>query len=538
MKYMRRILVMSLSILLLLAACGKKDDETLSKTKEENLKNLTESGMPIVDEPITLNFFARQSAITNDNWNDVMIFNEYKDMTNINVKWEMVHDSALSEKLNLTLASNNLPDAFHSTFMAPNDIMKHGEQGLFIPLNDLIDEHAPNFKKLLEENPEIETAITFPDGNIYGFPMLADPDFLSYHVKEIPWINEKWLEALGLDMPETTEEFYEYLKAVKTKDPNGNGEADEIPYGARDINSLYRYLLGSFGLATKGSTNQHIDLDPETEELRFYPIVDEYKELLQYMNKLFSEELIEQNIFSIEDEQYRANAAEGRYGSTVFFAPEAAIGGDVDDLVGMPALEGPHGDKAFITFTSQVLNKSGFIITNDNEHPEATVRWVDHFYSEEGIKLFFMGIEGETFEVNDEGEAVYMDHILNSEEGNTVPQEQAKYLTFPGGGYPSVIKEEYFVGAAESAPSAIAAAKVLEPDIVKDPWPILVHTKEEADKLDAFGSDIEKYVGEMRDKFIAGQESFDNWDKYVKELDKMNLKEYMEIKQAALDRIR
>lgn len=50
------------------------------------------------------------------------------------------------------------------------------------------------------------------------------------------------------------------------------------------------------------------------------------------------------------------------------------------------------------------------------------------------------------------------------------------------------------------------------------------------DKLNAFGSDIERFITEVRDKFIEGQESFHNWDKYVTELDKMNLDEYMEIK--------
>lgn len=45
-----------------------------------------------------------------------------------------------------------------------------------------------------------------------------------------------------------------------------------------------------------------------------------------------------------------------------------------------------------------------------------------------------------------------------------------------------------------------------------------------------FGSDIDKYLEEMRDTFIAGKESLDNWDKYIKELEKMNLGECMEIK--------
>src|SRR5699024_8052142 len=130
----------------------------------------------------------------------------------------------------------------------------------------------------------------------------------------------------------------------------------------------------------------------------------------------------------------------------------------------------------------------------------------------------------------------YVDDILNSSEGNSVPQEQAKYLTFGGGGFPSITNEKYFQGTAENSPEAVEAAATLEPFLIDDPWPPFIYTEDEIDKLDTFGSDIDKYVTEMQDKFISGEASFDEWDDYVSALEKMNLDEYMDIKQAALER--
>src|SRR5699024_7981088 len=430
------------------------------------------------EDAIELDVFARQAFISNDNWNDVLVFNEYEDMTNIKVNWQMNPDNVVEEKLNLSLGGGDLPDAYHSNYISDNDMLKYGEQGLFVPLNDLIDEYAPNFKKVLEDNPVIEKQITLPDGNIYAFPMIVDEEFFSYRTREKPWINEKWLDNLNMDMPETTEEFYDYLKAVKEGDPTGNGESDITPYGGREIDPLFNYLKGSFGVANKGGENANVDVDPATGEMRFFPISDNYKNLLEYMHRLYSEELIAQNIFSIDDEQYRANVGEGKYGSTVFYNPEVSVGGDhVKDFTGMPALEGPEGKKEFITLISEVVNISAFIITKDNDHPEATVRWIDHFYGEEGMKLFFLGVEGETYEINENGEAEFMDHIINSDEGNTMQQEQSKYLTFHGGGFPSLITEEYFQGAAESSEKAIEAAEILEPDVVENPWPSFMYTE-------------------------------------------------------------
>jgi len=194
------------------------------------------------------------------------------------------------------LSSNDLPDAFHSARVSNLDISKSGDQGIFIPLNDLIDEYAPNFKKILDENPDIRKAITFPDGNIYSFPQLIEPEFYSSRIGPIPWINQEWLDTLGMDIPETTDEFYEYLKAVKNEDP---GDNDGIPYGSDDIVYLIEFLYGSFGVANKGTSNPNIDLDPDDSgKVRFYPTTQGYKEALEYIHKLYAEELIEQNIYT------------------------------------------------------------------------------------------------------------------------------------------------------------------------------------------------------------------------------------------------
>lgn len=524
-----------LSILLLLiifmTACGSNNNINETASNEEELKNLNETGMPIVDEEITLKFFAGQAPATNDNWNDVLIFNEYEDRSNINIEWEMVPHQSVAEKRNLALSSGDLPDAFHSTGMPPVDILRYGQQGTFVELNDLIDEYAPNFKKILEDNPLIEQSVTMADGKIYSFPLISDPSFASHRIQARPFILEPLLEELDMDMPETTEEFYEFLSQVKD-------ETDTVPFGGPYISTLVNYLRGSFGLANRGGSNNFIDENLETGDVRFFPIADEYKEMLEYLHKLYDEELIAQNIFSIDHQQFIANLGEQDYGSVVWFSPEAVASEEAGkDYIGMPVLEGPHG-KTLTQVGSPVMNPGAFVITDNNEHVEATVRWIDYFYGEEGLELFFLGVEGETYEISEDGEKQFMDHILNSKEGLTVEQEQAKYLTFPGGGFPSIVKQELFQGTA-SAPQSLEASAKLEPDIIQDEdiWPILPHTKEENDKLQSVGADIEKYVTEMTDKFISGDTPLSEWDSYVSELEKMGLDEYLEIKNEALNRL-
>jgi len=440
----------------------------------------------------------------------------------------------LEEKRNLTFGGGELPDVFYAASIPNSDLLKYGEQGVLQPLNDLIEDYAPNFKQIMEESPEVENAITFPDGNIYALPNIYDPTFTSLIMNATPWINQSFLDALDMDMPETTDEFYEYLKAVKNDDPNGNGEADEVPFGGYSIDYLTRWLRGSFGIANNGVN--YIDLDEDTQEVRFYPISDGYKEMLEYVHKLYSEELIQQNIYNIEFNEYLSYANEGIYGSTYWYSPEEEFGDVGDDYVSGLPLKGPHGDQKYVDIGHPAFAMGRFAITEVNENPEATMRWVDYFYGDEGSKFFYMGIEGETYEETEDGEYKYVDRITNSPDGLTMNEELVKDLAWVGSSSPSIIKQEYFQGT-ENSPQALEAGEILEPYFIEDSWPPeFTYTNEENKKLTGLATDIEKYVDEEKDKFITGQISFDEWDQYVERLEKMGLEEYLSIKQAAYDR--
>src|SRR5690625_1318416 len=277
--------------LLFLAACS--DEEADAGGSEEALENLNEEGMPIVDEPITIDVFSGQAASTAKDWNDVPVLNEYEDMTNITMNWNQVAIDGLEEKRNLTLASNDLPDLFYGAYVPNSDLYKYGKQDVFIPLNDLIDDYAPHIKAYLDEYPEIKKGITFPDGNIYAVPRLRDPDSPTSLMDDKPWINKEILDEGGMDNQAATDGFYEYLKAAKELSVDGN---DVIPFSSVSMDRLYHLISGAFGVSNKGILHPLIDEDPETGDMRFYPIADEYKQMLEYMNKLYTEGLIEEKI--------------------------------------------------------------------------------------------------------------------------------------------------------------------------------------------------------------------------------------------------
>lgn len=525
-------------LLVIVAACSSNDnnnDEGADIDTDD--ENFHEEGFPIVDESITLEFMTGKAPTTADDYNEVRIWEEYEDMTNIEIDWGLTPKEGLEEKRNLSLGSGSLPDVYHTAKVPSSDLLKYGEQGTFVEVSDLIEEHMPNLTALLDEYPDIRKGITFPDGGIYGLPTVYDPDFPSLLIGSKFFIREDWLEDLDMDIPETTDEFYEYLKAVKETDLLGDGSGDEIPFGASGIGALRQVLTGAFGIQNKGRKHGYFDEDPDEEgKVRFFPIAEGYKETLEYLNKLFEEGLVQENIFTIEKNQNITNGSEGLQGSTIITSAESIYGEEEGSkFVGMPALEGPHGDKEYTKVGSPLAHLGGMVLTKENDHIPETLRWADYFYSEEGSEMFFMGIEDESYEVLEDGSLDYLDEIKNSPDGKSLEEELANYVTYLGGGYPGRVMEETFQGA-EALQSSIDAAEVIEPYIVEEAWPLFPYTHEESKDLSVIASDLEKYVDEMQDKFIAGDKPFSEWDDYVEEVENMRVDDYLDIQQSAVDR--
>jgi putative aldouronate transport system substrate-binding protein len=510
----------------ILAGCGGGADVKKAEVKED--KTISTSGFPIVKEPITLKVFAGKSPSAPNDWNNVEVWKEYAKMSNINIDWQLVPTESLAEKRNLTLAGGDLPDAFHTSRFSAEDLLNYGGQGLFIPLNDLIKKYAPNFQKMMDQYPEIKKAITMTDGKIYSLPSFYDPSFMSVRTGSQLWLNKKYLDTMNMKEPTTTEEFYQYLKAIKTKDPNGNGKNDEIPYAASGYAALLDHLKGSWGLGNRGLAHSRVDVDPTTNKLRFIPMDGRYKELLEYMNKLYKEDLFVKDILTLPGPEFLAKGKEGNYGSFMYTNAKVGFNVQQNDYIGALAFTGPHGDRLFSRARPSVQDVGSFVITKNNKNPEASLRWVDYFYSEEGSKMFFLGFEGKSF-VMKNGKAEYADEIKQNQEN------LKKYVTFMGGYYPAMLTEKTFTGG-ESDPDNIAATKKNEAYWPKDVWGPFKYTAEELPRFNALSADINNYVNEMTTKFIMGAASFSEWDTYTATLKKMGIEEYLKIYTAAADR--
>jgi len=170
----------------------------------------------------------------------------------------------------------------------------------------------------------------------------------------------------------------------------------------------------------------------------------------------------------------------------------------------------------------------GFAISKSNKYPEATVRWVDYFYSEEGNRLFRLGVKDVSY-VEKDGKYDWVDALKKDQ------SQIGKYVTWAGGWYPSMDMQKHVI-ASESAPENLEVSEKIKPYYPKEVWPEFTFTNEEVGEFKALETDIVKYVNEMAAKFVTGAAPFSEWDNYVQTLNKMGLDRYMKIYEAAYKR--
>ncbi|TNJ65517.1 extracellular solute-binding protein [Paenibacillus hemerocallicola] len=486
------------------------------------------------EQSITIKAFAGYSPAVASDWSRLRLWQSYEKLTGIHIDWQTVPASEVADRRNLLLSrgSEEWPDVLYGTQLSPLELVGYGASGVLIPLEELIDREAPFLGALLDRYPDVRRGMTMPDGHIYSLPMLYDPEFGSMLTGRKLWLSRSWLAKLGEKPPETTEELYRLLKRFASHDMNGNYKHDETALLVQDIDSLELVLKGAWGLGNRGAEHPFVDVNPRSGALRFIPTSPEYKELLQFMHRLYEEGLLDNRLFAINENEFLRLIREGNVGAFVGNGPPPSGEGE---YTAAAALAGPRGDRLFAGVTHPLHRAGAFAITSSNRYPEAAIRWADYFYGEEGNRLFFLGIENETYRSTPAGTFAFTEAVAGKGDDAKAERMIGRFLIWPRAEYPGIVRQSTFMGA-ESSASALHGAESLKSALPAEVWPDFTYTPDENDLMIAYSADIQGYVAEMRDRFITGEVSFEAWDDYEVSLRRKGLTGYMAIYASAYKR--
>ncbi|MNB88713.1 Lipoprotein LipO precursor [compost metagenome] len=505
-----------------LAGCGGGNGE--NNAVNSDTSSFNKEGLPIVGEPVTLKVLTVRWGSMGDTFTQNQWLKDLETNTNVKIEWEVMSSNDWAEQKSIMLASGTLPDVvLGNQSFSDSDIVNN--LSYFRPLDEYIDQYMPNLKAAMEETPDMKKISTFPDGKIYSLPTRLPSRPKS---SRQPVINKTWLEKLGLKVPDTIDELYNVMKAFKEQDPNGNGKADEIPYI-----EVSNDLISPFGIADLNNNNMLV----KDGKAVYYPTSEEYKEGLKWENKLYTEGLLDKELFTQDDTMRSAkfqNPDAPVVGFSYQWTPDAVFGKWGDQYVTIPPIAGPDGKRYTIGNPNGMnLARNEFLITSSCKTPEIAARWADQFYTDEASIQNFWGAIGTVIQKNDDGTYTLMDPPAGTSADAWYWEQSLRDF---GPKYVSPEFEKNIVLSTESGDGLKLQLDKLGSEYVTEPFPNVMYTAEEFEELPTLTTDIDSYVNTMRAQFISKGNIDEGWDAYVKQLNDMGLDKLLKIRTEAYSR--
>lgn len=548
MRYrkVKRIMAAALAgcMVLSMAGCGKVkiNDGTFRPVDEATLQFPQK-------ETVTLTGLISYPPSTESEPNNRTIFKRLEEQTNVHIDWTAIPNDQWADKISLNMSDpNKLTDFVFTAGFSDSNLLKYGEFGAIIPLEEYIDNYMPNLKSVFDKYPEYRIMCTDVNGHIWSLPwieQLGSEKTAIQTIDNMSFINKKWMDFLDLEMPETVDEFEEVLMAFRDHaselQAEFNIDGNIIPMsciindGGQDPAILINGFGEGYGDADKA---RHIAVTDD-QEVICAAAQDGWKKGIEWLHKLYDEGLIDPEAFTQEWSTYVAKGKSGRYG--VCFSWDVGNIDNLKDWVPLPALT---ADTRNITPTNGSFT-SGFergrcVVTSVAENPALVCAWLDQMYAPIQSPQNNWGTYGEDddfdiFEMstNDQGGEM----LKHAPLGDASPVEVREAEAVGG---PLAVLDEYYdvyVTCPDDAQYRLDWIKdIYTPDMhTKYVYPNLFMSREDTETLSNLQADIEKTINRHKADWIMNGFTDADWEKFLDDLDAYGLEEYLGLFQKYLD---
>jgi len=463
--------------------------------------------------------------------NETPLAEELEKRTGIKVNFIHPTRGQEGENFSLLMASGNTHDiTTYSWFSYGPDLAI--QQGQIIALNDVLEDYAPNLNKIISESEELQKMLKTDEGTYYAFPHIKDDASMARTFKGL-MLRKDWLDELGLEVPETIDEWETVLRAFKEK----KGAKAPLTLASTTDMLVSRLFIGAYDL----DYNYYV----EDGKMIYGPVhkSEEFREFLTRMNKWYNEGLLDKNIATNDNAMVQSNILNDESGATYGFASSGMsvyLDAKKDDPnFKLVAAKFPVLNKGDICEFGYVDSRyhtgnSAAAIGAKSVNKALAMRLLDYLYTDEGHIFSNCGIEGLTYEMVN-GEIKPTDFVLNNPEGKTVSQLMSLY-SFGTYEAPRMANDAAFISRIKY-PEAVEATKIWAvSNQIEHERPKVTLTTAENDEFRALDGEIYTYVNQMVTKFIVGIEPLSKFDDFVAELKKRGAERCAEIMDIAMQR--
>lgn len=509
-------------------------------------------------ETMTMVISRDATSVVDINENETIV--RLTEETGVVFDWQVIPDASRIEKVNLMLASGDLPDVFFNC-VNYNMISQYMDQDIFLPTEDLITGYMPKLTAILDEHPEYVAEATAPDGHMYGFPWVEE----MYGLVQTPgpiMINQSWLDAVGKAMPTTVDELYDVLLAFRDAgDLNGNGVDDEYAMGTSLVNdgayqsyNLFHYFVGAFGGTDTANDLTTDHLRVEDGKVIFSANTDAWRKCVEFFNTMWTGSLIDPDAFSVHPNgawgAYYADKLQDSvayYGLISCWSPSNSISNiDVfEQYTALPRLSGEDGLINVRLNLSQMQEKNCGAITTDCKYPEIVAAWADYMNTPEIAVTANWGAKDVLYFENEDGLLCFnldeRGYLIPTAPWENFSEMRANTAVARG---PYMIMDEYYGTVAEYTYDAVALLEFQrlngKEDIIAEGEeyfiPMLFTTTEEQSVISQIQPTIKNLVKSYRMDFIMNGVTDEKWEAYMNELNNAGIDLLCETFQGAYDR--
>ncbi len=527
----------------MLAGCGNKGGAA-SGAGEVSADNLS---FPLA-ETVTITGTISYPSGTEENPNNRTIFKRLEEETNVHVEWTAISSDQWGDKISLNMANvKTLTDFVFNAGFGNSDLLKYADQGVIIPVEDYIDEYMPNLKAVFDAHPEYRTMCEDSEGHIWALPWIeqlgSEKTAIQTVGNNMTFINQKWLDFLGLETPTTVDEFEQVLIAFRDHAADLQAEfgieGDIIPMSCIINDQDPNLIINGFGEGIGDvDMGQHIAVTDD-KKVVCTATTDGFKEGLSYLHKLYEEGLIDPECFTQDWATYVAKGKSHRYG--VCFSWDVANIDNIQDFVPLAALS---ADTKNVTpmnaaFTSG-FDRGRCVVTAKCDNPAFVCAWLDLMYDPFQSPQNNWGTYGEDddFDIFELGTNANGDKMLkHAALGDASPVEVREAECVSG---PLAILDEYY-GVYVTCPDD-AQYRL---DWIKDyytadmnckyVYPNVFMTTEDTEVLTGIQTDLISYINSSRSSFIMNGVTDAEWDAYVNQVSAYGIDEYLGLYQKYFD---
>lgn len=224
-------------------------------------------------------------------------FTVYREELGINIKYAWTvkgnEDSeAYTQKINVTLASGDLPDVLN---VDAYQLKQLADSGMITDLTAYWNDYAsPMIKDFYtQQGPYVLSSSTF-DGKLMA--ITAVPDV--YGDGTYTWIRADWMKKLGLEPPKSMSDVLKICEEFTAKDPDRNGKDDT--YGLAVTKDLYSGCMGLEGFFAGYHAYPNMWMEDSSGRLAWGSIQPEVKSTLGVLADMYKKGQIDQE-FMVKD---------------------------------------------------------------------------------------------------------------------------------------------------------------------------------------------------------------------------------------------